>query len=98
MSETPDVYFESFHVEGGSSGVVLSLHTHRPGGSKPTEVAVVRTSWEHLKLLTFVLHRWVQKTEADQQVSYPMAIRALQEQKIAKEDWDAFWKNFAGPT
>lgn len=78
--------------------MVISLQTHRPGGSKPAEVAVVRTSWEHLKLLTFVLHRWLQKTEADQQITYPISLKALQGEKIAKEDWDSFWKNYAGPT
>lgn len=92
--ENIEVYADTFEAVGNAYGMVvkfnlspLEVHAQLP----PKPVAYVRLSWEMSKVLTFILLRYIKKTEAARGVSYPIPVEILNTLKIAKEDWDGLW-------
>ena len=94
--EVPEYYSDQFMIAGGPYGAVINFAKSPPEpgpGKVPETVARVRTSYEHLKTMTFVLARHVKQIERENGVSYPIPSKVLSSLSIAKEDWDGFWKS-----
>jgi len=94
--EIPEYYSDQFMIAGGPYGAVINFAKSPPEpgpGKVPEMVARVRTSYEHLKTMTFVLARHVKQIERENGVSYPIPPKVLSSLGIAKEDWDGFWKS-----
>ena len=98
MTERVDVYTDQFQVNIGAWGATLNfdLSSDRPPapGSQPQaqRVATVRTSLQHLKVMTMTLKRQISQWESQQQVRIEVPTQVLSNTGIAKEDWDVFWK------
>lgn len=94
--EVPEYYSDQFMIAGGPYGAVINFAKSPPEpgpGKVPEKVARVRTSYEHLKTMTFVLARHVKQIERENGVSYPIPSKVLSSLSIAKEDWDGFWES-----
>jgi hypothetical protein len=97
MPEPFDVYTDSFQVTLGAWGATLnfSLSSNTPPapGAQPqsTPLGAVRTSLEHLKVMSFMLKRQISQFEAGQQITIELPTQVLSATGIPKEDWDAFW-------
>ncbi|GAI58049.1 unnamed protein product, partial [marine sediment metagenome] len=89
-----EVYSDTFEAVGNPYGMAIKFNLSPlevQAHQLPRPVANVRLSWEMSKVLTFVLLRYIKKTEEDRGVSYPIPVEILNTLKIAKEDWDGFW-------
>lgn len=93
--EPVDVYADNFEAVANPYGMTLkfamSLASHQSYPVAPVEVARVRMSFEMTKVLSYILTNLIKKTEGERGVSYPMAVDVLNQLRIPKEDWDAFW-------
>jgi len=49
-------------------------------------------SLEHLKIMTFLLHRQLLQYEQQSGVSIPLPVQILTALQIKQEDWQAFWQ------
>lgn len=99
MPDPQDVYCDVFQVTIGAWGATLnfSLSSNTlpsPGAQAQSNlVATVRTSLEHLKVMTFMLKRQLSNFESGQQINIELPIQVLSSSGIAPEDWDVFWKH-----
>jgi hypothetical protein len=94
--EIPEVYSDQFMISGGPYGVLINLNKSpvEPGPAKvPTTVARVWMSYEHAKMVSFMLCRHIKKMENDAGVSYPVHTKVLSGLSIGLEDWETFWKS-----
>lgn len=97
MAEPVDVYSDQFQINLGVYGCVcnflVSNATPSAPGTPPQSerVATVRMSLEHLKLMTFVLHRQLAQFETQAGISIPIPLPVLSSLQIRQEDWQAFW-------
>src|SRR5438034_3345026 len=92
----PDVYADQAAANIGPFGCAivfgLSPSMPPPGGVPvPVHVATVRMSLEHIKLLTFLLHRQLLQYEQGSGVQIPIPQQVLNQMQIGPEDWGAFW-------
>ena len=98
MPEPADVYTDQFQVQIGPFGCSLnfSLSPSTPSapGTVPQadRVGTMRMSLEHLKAMTFILHRQVVQYESQAHVSVQLPDAVLTGMKIRQEDWQAFWQ------
>lgn len=97
MPEPLDVYADQMGLNIGAFGCALNFALSSavppsPGGAVQGQtVATVRMSLEHLKLMTFLLKRQVAQFEHEAGVRIPVAPSILNQLRIGREDWDAFW-------
>ena len=97
MVETNDVYSDQFQVNLGPYGCTINFQLSGatppvPGAPPQLErVATVRMSLEHLKAMTFILHRQLAAYEAQAHVSIGLPADILRAMQIRQEDWEAFW-------
>lgn len=92
--EVYEAYSDTFEAVGNPYGMLINFNLSPPGPQSQqmaTMVARIRLSWEMGKVLTFILLRYIKKTEADRGVSYPIPIEMLNSLKIAPDDWDSLW-------
>ena len=93
--EVFEAYSDTFEAVGNPYGTVINFNLSQPEARSqqlpPTTVARMRLSWEMAKVLTFILLRFVKKTESERGVSYPIPVEILNNLKISKEDWDGLW-------
>ena len=96
--KAPEFYSDAFEVVAGPFGLVLNFSKGpaEPRAQGGELVTRIRTSWEHAKLMTFIMAKHIKKVESETGVSYPLPFKVLADMQISKEDWDAFWK--APPT
>lgn len=91
-----EAYSDTFEAVGNPYGMVINFNLSAPqvgSYSSPLHtVARIRLSWEMGKVLTYVLLRYIKKTEEDRGVSYPIPLEILNSLKIAIEDWDGLWQ------
>jgi len=93
--QIPEFYSDMFEIVGGAYGVVINF---KKGPSEPREtthetICRIRMSWEHVKAMTYILHRYIRGVEKDSGVSYPLPPKVISDLGIGREDWDAFWKS-----
>ncbi len=98
MAEVFEAYSDTFEAVGNPYGMLINfnLSSAQAGSGYPgplNTVARVRMSWEMSKVLTFILLRYIKKTEEERGVSYPIPVEILNTLKIPKEDWDGLWSN-----
>jgi hypothetical protein len=97
MPEPPDVYCDQFQVNTNPYGCSLNFFASpptppAPGAAPQAQLLVtVRMSLEHLKLMTFILHRQMRQYESNLGVTIPIPVQVLNALQIGREDWDAFW-------
>jgi hypothetical protein len=98
MTEPIDIYTDNFQVSTGPFGCTLNFLASNPTppapGTSPqiTRLATVRTSLEHLKLITFLLRNQIRAYEDQSGVTIQIPVQVLNSLRISPEDWDAFWK------
>lgn len=92
--EIPEFYSDMFEVVAGPYGVTLNFRKGPPEPRMESRETVcrVRMSWEHAKIMTYVMWRHIRKMEQDKGVSYPAPPEVLSNLQIGKEDWDNFWQ------
>lgn len=97
MDDVADVYCDSFLVTTGPYGAILNFMRSSPEPSSPgsapksDRVSTVRMSLEHLKSMTFILHRQLTDMEENEGLNIPLSNSTLNQMKIAPEDWERFW-------
>jgi hypothetical protein len=97
MTEPPDVYADAFQINLNPFGCTLNFLLSGPTPPAPgtvmqgERVASVRMSLEHLKAMTFLLHRQFAGYEQQAHVSIPLPTDVLHGMQIREEDWQAFW-------
>jgi hypothetical protein len=94
--QIPEVYSDQFMISGGPYGVVINFNKSpaEPGpGKVPETTARVRMSYEHAKMVSFMLCHHIKKVERDGGISYPIHTKVLSSLGVGSEDWEAFWKS-----
>jgi hypothetical protein len=97
MPDPVDVYADQFQVSVGPFGCSLNFLLSgptppAPGAAPQVErLATVRTSLEHLKVITFMLRRQVLDYEAQTGTDIPIPAQVLNALRIGLEDWNLFW-------
>lgn len=94
--EIPEVYSDQFMISGGPHGLVINMKKSPPEpapGKVPETVARVWMSYEHAKMVAFMLCRHIKKIEGDTGVSYPVPTKVLSSLGVGPEDWQTFWKS-----
>jgi len=98
MGEPADVYCDQFQINlnayGCNLNFLISSHLPPAPGAVPQSerLATVRMSLEHLKIMTFLLHRQLLQYEQQSGVSIPLPVQILTALQIRQEDWQAFWQ------
>ena len=99
MGEPIDIYSDQFQVSIGPYGCTLNFMLTDPvppsPGSPPKaeRLATVRTSLEHLKVMTFILRKQILQVEDNSGIKVQIPTQVLNSMGVSPEDWDAFWKS-----
>ena len=99
MTDSIDIYSDSFQVNTGPFGSTLNFQLSQPTPPAPGKMpqseclATVRMSLEHLKLMTFVLRKQINNHEEQTGINIQIPMQVLNQLGIALEDWDSFWKH-----
>jgi hypothetical protein len=98
MPEPVDVYADQFQLNTGPFGCSLNFLLSGPTPPAPGAApqvqrqATVRTSLEHLKVMTFILHRQISQIEEQTGTEIPIPVQVLNALQIGLEDWNGFWR------
>jgi len=98
MAEPVDVYVDQFQVTTAPYGCTLNFLLTAPTPPAPGSVpqserlATIRTSLEHLKVMTYVLRRQLLMHESRTGVRIEVPTEVLNSIQVAREDWDNFWQ------
>lgn len=98
MSEKFDVYADQFQINtsafGSTLNFLVSPSTPPSPGTPPQAelLGTIRTSLEHLKVITFMLRRQILNHEEQTSTTISIPFQVLNGLKISPEDWDAFWQ------
>lgn len=96
MPEIPRIYADSVEFIPSAYGLILKFKRRPPisgpAAPPPEDVAYIDMSWEHAKIMVFVLWRHIQEVERKLGVSFPVPSRVLSELRVGREDWDTLWK------
>ena len=98
MDEPIDVFADQFQLTLSPYGCSLTFSLTSPTppapGSAPQSrrLATVRTSIEHLKVMTFILHKQISNVETQTRIKVDLPSEILNSLQISREDWDAFWR------
>lgn len=100
MVEPIDAYADQFVITVSGWGANLSFFVNTPHPEPanpvpPERIATIRMSNEHLKAMTIIIWRQVNKVEAESGVKYELDRRLLNSMGISPEDWEQFWKGQA---
>ncbi len=99
MTEPIDIYSDQFQVNTGPYGSNLNFFVSgatppAPGApAQAQRLASVRMSLEHLKVMTFVMHRQVVEYERNSRVNVQVPLELLNSLRISSEDWESFWRH-----
>lgn len=97
MPDHVDVYSDQVGINIGPFGCSLNflLSPSTPpagGGPAPGQpVATVRTSLEHLKIMTFILRRQLLEFEGQHGIQVQVSPDVLNQLRIGREDWEGQW-------
>ena len=98
MPEPNDFYADQFQFHINAFGCSLNFQLTDPMppslGAPPQvdRVATIRLSVEHLKALTFILHRQIIAFEVQNQTAVGLPSETLRAMQVRQEDWQAFWQ------
>lgn len=98
MPEPFDEYIDQLMLAISPYGVALTFKrsSGKPvaPGSVPLseDVGTIRMSLEHMKVMTFLLKRHLDESQAQMGIDIPLPIRLMNELRIAPEDWQKFWQ------
>lgn len=98
MPEVIDVYSDQFSIGLGPYGANLMFaltpaHQDVTSPKPPEQLATIRMSIEHLKVMAILITRQVKKMESDLGVTYKIPSQILNSLGFAPEDWDLFWSS-----
>lgn len=98
MGEKFDEYIDAYLQSPTPYGVAVTFLRSDPRPSAPgsagqrEEVGTIRMSWEHYKLMAFLMRKSVLDVERQVGVTFPVPITVLNNLRIAPEDSEKFWK------
>lgn len=98
MTEIPDLYVDQFLLGAGPYGISLTFGRSSPKPPSPgatpqgEEVAVIRMSLEHFKLMAFLMKRQVLDIEYQLGINIPMPLQLMNQLRIGPEDWEKYWQ------
>jgi hypothetical protein len=97
MAEPFDVYADQFLITLTPFGANLSFQAREAHPSPhavpaSTPLGTVRMSVEHLKVMVMMVRNQVKTMESQTGVKFDVPTDVLSQLKIAREDWDYFWK------
>ena len=97
MAEPFEIYADAFTITVSAWGANMSFqlreaHPEATSIKQPELLGTVRMSNEHLKAMVFMLRRQILQYESDQGVSCEVPTQVLAQMRIAREDWDSFWR------
>ena len=97
MTEALDAYADQFLITIGPFGAHLSFLVSQPhqDPSKPlpaTNVATIRMSVEHAKVMIMIIKRHIKKIEEQTGVQAKVSNVVLNQLGVSPEDWEDFWK------
>lgn len=98
MAEKFDEYIDAYLQAPTPYGVAVTFLRSAARPSAPgsavqrDEVGTIRMSWEHFKLMAFLMRRTMLEVEQQTGAKFPVTISVLNELRIAPEDWEKFWK------
>ena len=90
--QVPDIYTDAFQVTTTPSGVnmTFSIREAHPSPAKQvplTELARVRMSPEHAKVVTMMLTKHLKRYERDSGIKIALPANIFTQLGIAEEDW-----------
>ena len=97
MPDPVDVYSDQLGLNTGPIGCALNFAASAAlppagGGVVPgLHVATVRMSLEHAKTMAFILQRQLLQYERGSGVEFPIPQNVLNQLRVGREDWNAFW-------
>ena len=92
-----DEYADQFQIVMNPFGATINFvrSPAKPGApgtaAQNIDLGSIRMSWEHLKVMTFMMRRQVLESEANHGVRIPVSAATLNTVQIAPEDWEKFW-------
>ena len=98
MADPFDEYADQFTVTiGGYGATLIFMKTDRkpsaPGSiPQSDDIGSIRMSVEHLKTMTFIIHRHIKQAEAGMGIQVQVSAAILNTLQIAPEDWESFWR------
>lgn len=98
MAEPVDVYADQFQISTAVYGCTLNFLVSGPTPPAPgtapqvERLATVRMSLEHLKVMTFILHRQLLQHETQTGTTIPIPTHVLNGLQVGLEDWERFWR------
>ena len=96
MSEPFDIYSDSVIMSMSAWGAAVSFQLNEAHpvpqiSSQPSRLGTVRMSNEHLKIMAYIMRRYIIQHESSNGVQYNIPTAVLSQIGIAPEDWDSFW-------
>ena len=89
--QVPDYYADQFGLAVGPYGSAMSFGVSDPHGGPGQQVASIRTSLEHLKVIAFLIHQQILKYESELNVEVPLPDKALESIKTTPDEWQRYW-------
>lgn len=95
---SPDVYSDQMGLNMGPLGCSMMFSETVagpiiPGVQQQTRnVATVRVSLEHLKMIAYILRREILAYEGRFGVQIPIPLEVMNQLGIGREDWDDCWR------
>ena len=90
--QVPDLYADQFRINLNPWGANLMFARTQPdqpkaGVPQSEDVAIIRMSHEHLKVLTMILRRQLKGWEDNTQIEIQIPFEVLNSLGLSKEDW-----------
>ena len=99
MTEPVSVFIDQFQRNTSPYGATLNFMLTDPMPPSPgtppksERQATVRMSLEHMKVMAFIMQRWVKQDQKPQnRTTIQIPMQMLNQMGISLEDWDACWK------
>jgi len=89
-AEVPEYYVDSFRLSSGAFGVALTLGIRPPHpepGRPPKDLAIVRMSLEHAKVMAMIMRRTLKDYERGTGCPINLPAKLCNEMGLSLEDW-----------
>ena len=91
-----DGYADQLGITVGPFGSALAFSLSslgEEGHKNPKDVATIRMSLAHLKVMAYAIRREVLKFERQGEVKVEIPMSVLTQLKISRAEWDQFWND-----